>query len=57
MTALLVMEIERECVDRNIRKECDRNCEKCNLVLPDKEVLDAYDEVIQMLKRQDDDLR
>ena len=57
MTTLLVMEIERECVNRNIRKECDRNCEKCNLVLPDKEVLDAYDEVIQMLKRQDDDLR
>ena len=57
MTTLLVVEIERECVQRNIDKKCDRNCENCNLVLPDKDVIDAYDEVIHLLKRREDDLR
>ena len=57
MKTLIVMEIERECVQRNIDKKCDRNCESCDLVLPDKDVVTAYDEVIQMLKSGEDDLK
>lgn len=57
MNALLVMEIERECVQRNVDKKCDRECAKCDLVLPDVEVLKAYDEVITLLKNSTDDLR
>ena len=51
------MEIERECVQRNVDKKCDRECAKCDLVLPDVEVLKAYDEVITLLKNSTDDLR
>lgn len=60
MNALLVMEIERECVQRNVDKHCNRHCEACDLVLPDDIVLSAYDTVIRMLKNrehEEDDLK
>ena len=57
MNALLVMEIERECVHRNSEGRCDRNCNDCDLVLPDDIVLNAYDKVIKMLKQEEDDLK
>ena len=57
MNALVVMEIERECVQRASNHLCDRECEGCDLVLPDDIVLNAYDTVIAMLKRQEDDLK
>lgn len=57
MKTLIVMEIKKECAQRNIDKKCDRNCESCDLRLPDKDIMAAYDNVIQMLKRQDDDLK
>lgn len=51
------MEIELECVQRNIDKKCKRDCANCDLVLPDDEVVAAYVEVISMLKKQEDDLK
>ena len=60
MNALVVMEIERECVHRASQKHCNRNCEACDLVLPDDIVLGAYDTVIRMLKNkehEEDDLK
>ena len=57
MNALVVMEIELECVKRNAEKKCDRNCADCDLVLPDDIVIGAYHTVINMLKRNEDDLR
>lgn len=40
--AISVIENEAECVRRQTRPGCDRRCEKCDLVLEDKEVLEAY---------------
>lgn len=57
MNTLLVMEIERECVQRNVDNLCDRECAGCDLVLPDDVVLAAYDDVIQRYKRNEDDLK
>ena len=50
MKTLEVMKRERECVLTQVEKPCDRNCDKCSLVLPIDVVLKAYDEVIEMLK-------
>lgn len=46
---LKVMQTEKECVLRNIRG-CDRECGKCDLVLPDETILSAYDYVMEMLE-------
>ena len=48
-----VLKTEKKCVLRNIRG-CSRECEKCDLVLPDEEVLTAYDMAIEALKNEDD---
>lgn len=50
--AIEVIKIEKKCVLRNI-KGCDRKCEYCDLVLPDEEILTAYDLVIEALKGDD----
>ena len=41
-----VLAFEQECVRRN---DCDRNCAQCDLVLPDKMILDAYSYAIDVL--------
>ena len=41
--------IERECLIRNINKECDRHCESCNLVQDDIELMEMYDSAIDIL--------
>lgn len=50
--AIEVIRTEKKCVLRNIRG-CSRECEKCDLVLPDEEVLMAYDMAIESLKGDD----
>ena len=40
------LEIERECVSR----ECDRQCEKCDLVQNREWLIGVYDDAIAMLK-------
>ena len=42
-----VLAFEQECVRRN---DCDRNCAQCDLVLPDKMILDAYSYAIDVLQ-------
>ena len=49
--AIEIMNIEKSCVKRNEDNFCDRKCEKCDLVLPSDEILDAYDLVITELKK------
>jgi len=51
--AIFVLETEKKCVLRNIRG-CDRNCEYCDLVLPDEEVLTAYDMAMEALLDEND---
>lgn len=45
---ITVLRHEKECVIRNI-KGCDRDCANCDLVLPDQQILDAYDHAIGLL--------
>lgn len=42
-----VLAFEQECVRRN---DCDRDCANCDLVLPDKMILDAYSYAIDVLQ-------
>lgn len=44
-----VLENEKACVIRNIRQECDRDCGKCDLVLPDREIINAYNYALDIL--------
>ena len=39
--AINVLSIEKQCV--KMANECDRECGKCPLVLPDEEILTAYE--------------
>lgn len=50
-TALKVLKTERECVSRNDGGNCDRDCGKCDLVLPSDVVLQAYDYVIAEISK------
>lgn len=51
--AIEVIQNEKKCVLRNIRG-CDRRCEYCDLVLPDEEVLTAYDMAMEALLDEND---
>lgn len=42
---LKVLKNERECIARQSGK-CDRNCKECDLCLPDDEILEVYDFLI-----------
>lgn len=42
---LKVLKNERECIARQNGK-CDRDCAKCDLCLPDTEILEVYDFLI-----------
>ena len=43
-----VLETERECVMR--AEYCDRDCAKCDLVMPSDKIISAYNYVIEWLK-------
>lgn len=45
-----ILNIEKECVKRNINKDCNRDCSSCDLVLEDEEILTAYTLAISILK-------
>ena len=50
MTVDKVVEIiqkEKECVSR---QQCDRKCEKCDLVMKAEDILDAYNYVLKRLE-------
>lgn len=48
---IFVLGNEKECIKRNIAG-CDRDCEECDLVLPDTTILSAYDFAIDFLSRR-----
>ena len=57
MTVLQAIEVirnETKCVER-ATKGCSRNCNMCDLVLPDKDILDAYDMAVEVLLEKGDD--
>ena len=55
---LKVLKNERECIKRQIGIKapdgsvgiCDRDCAKCDLCLPDTEILEVYDHLIAQLE-------
>lgn len=47
-----ILEVERECVQRNeTHHMCNRDCDKCDLVLPTSDVLQAYYKAIICLEK------
>ena len=46
-----LLKIERECVRRNSCNGCDRNCGMCDIVQTDTDLLEMYDSVIKILKK------
>ena len=44
---LKVLKNERECIARQGTAKCDRNCKECDLCLPDDEILEVYDFLIE----------
>ena len=44
--------IERECIMRNIKKECDRHCESCDIVQKDTELVELYDRLIEIINNE-----
>ena len=45
-----VIETEKQCVLRASQEQCDRQCDKCDLVMDDKVIIAAYDKVLKHLK-------
>ena len=41
---------ERECVTRASTEGCDRNCKNCDLVLPEEDIIEAYDLAILAIR-------
>lgn len=56
MNAAVILRNEKECVERNIAG-CTRDCANCDLLLPDKDILAAYDTAIALLEKRDVDHR
>lgn len=52
--AIQILQTEKECVGRNNGVNCDRQCDKCDLVLPSEDILQAYDVVIDKLVAYED---
>ena len=50
--AIIVLTHEELCVYRNVDNACDRDCEKCDLVLNDVVLIKAYDLAIEALKQE-----
>ena len=46
---IYIIDNERQCVLRQDTPKCDRDCKKCDLVLPTRDVLTAYTYTLQIL--------
>ena len=53
LTVKQVIQTERECV---ARQQCDRNCAKCDLIMDAKDILSAYDHVLELLDAEEQGL-
>lgn len=48
-----LLEIEHECMLRNLHDDCDRNCADCDLVQDDGDLHEMYTDVIALLKEHE----
>lgn len=46
-----VLENERECVSR----DCEYDCAECDLVLPREQILETYNNLLEMLSREENE--
>ena len=44
-----VITIERECVTRASNNQCNRDCGRCDLILPSADIIDAYNIILEKL--------
>lgn len=47
-----VIKFEKACVLRQDTPRCNRDCKKCDLLLPTEDVLTAYDMAIKALEKE-----
>ena len=47
--AIEILQTELQCLKRNIDTNCNRECEKCDLVLPEEDIEAAYNKAIEIL--------
>jgi hypothetical protein len=47
-----VIKFEKACVLRQDTPRCNRDCKKCDLLLPTEDVLTAYDMAIKALEQE-----
>lgn len=47
-----LLEIEHECMLRNSHGDCNRDCDKCDLVQADDELHEMYTDVIAVLRER-----
>lgn len=52
MSVADILRNEKECVERNIAG-CTRDCANCDLLLPDKDILAAYDAAIALFEQRE----
>lgn len=53
LTVKQIIQTEHECV---ARQQCDRNCAKCDLVMDAKDILSAYEHVLELLNAEEQGL-
>ena len=51
-----LLKTERECVRRNSRNECNRDCGRCNLVQEDNELEEFYTILISVFENLPEDI-
>lgn len=51
-----LLKIERECVRRNSRNECNRDCGRCSLVQQDNELEEFYTKLISVFENLPEDI-
>ena len=47
--ALELIKIEKQCIERNKKQQCDRQCEACDLVQKTNDLLEAYEAIIDFV--------
>lgn len=47
--ALELMKIEKQCIERNEKNECNRECEVCDLLQNTEELIEAYKIIIHFV--------
>ena len=47
-----ILETEKTCVERASNNQCNRDCKHCDLVRPSKDILEAYEKAIRIVRKE-----